>query len=259
MKRSLILLGCIVVTVLIAPWLAPADPMQTDPLNALQPPSGSHLLGTDALGRDVLSRALYGGQRTLLITSAATLVTVSLGSVLGVAAGITNGWRSQIPGAVTNALLAFPSLLLALVILTLLGIGGAPLALASGLSQAGTFARVTHSAILSIRSALYVEAASALGAPRLWVLRFHILPNIQPALLAYSGVVFSYNLLNSAALSFLGLGGEPGIPDWGVMLAEGRAALRAAPWISLVPGLAITLTVIALNQVARTWETAGRS
>lgn len=254
MKRSLAVLGFLILITLLAPWLAPADPMQTDPANALQPPSGEHLLGTDSLGRDVLSRTLYGGQRTLLITAAATIISTCLGLPLGLASGLAGGWRDSLLTAITNALLAFPSLLLALVALTLLGVGGGSLAVATGLAQVGAYARVTRSAVVAVRSTQYVEAAYALGAPRRRVLLLHILPNIQPALLAYTGVVFSYNLLNSAALSFLGLGGEPGIPDWGVMLAEGRAALRAAPWISLVPGLAITLTVTAMNHVAREWD-----
>ncbi|MBI5669917.1 MAG: ABC transporter permease [Chloroflexi bacterium] len=258
MKRSLAVLGLITIITLLAPWLAPADPLQTDPINALQPPGHDHLLGTDSLGRDVLSRALYGGQRTLLITATATIITAIVGLPLGLATGLSGGWRTSLLVAVTNALLAFPSLLLALVMLTLLGVGAAPLAVATGLAQAGAYARVVYAAVVAIRSTQFIEAAYALGASRRRVLLFHILPNIQPALLAYTGITFSYNLLNSAALSFLGLGGEPGIPDWGVMLAEGRAALRAAPWISLVPGLAITITVSAVHHLARVWEQSWR-
>ncbi len=254
MKHSLLTLGLIVSVLLAVPILFPADPMQTDPQNAMQPPTASHPLGTDMLGRDVFSRVLYGGQRTLLITITATIITIGGGAVLGLAAGLSdNRWLDTAATILTNALLALPGLLLALVILTLLGAGALPLALATGLAQVGTYARVTRAAVITIRSMQYVEAAAALGAAPRRILFQHIWPNIQPVLLAYAGVVFSYNLLNGAALSFLGLGGEPGTPDWGVMLAEGRAALRAAPWVGLAPGLAITLTVMAVNRLAREW------
>ncbi len=253
MKRALIILSLIGFFTLFASEIAPADPMETDALHQYQPPSSNHLLGTDALGRDVLSRTLYGGRRTLFVTAAATLITISGGLSLGIAAGLGRAWPDRVVTVLVNALLAFPGLLLALVVLTVLGVGALPLALATALAQVGAFARVARSAVISVRSSSYVEAAVALGATRRRILWYHILPNIQPTLLAYTTVVFSYNLLNSAALSFLGLGGEPGVPDWGVMLAEGRESLRDAPWIGLVPGLAITLTVIALNQLATAW------
>jgi ABC-type dipeptide/oligopeptide/nickel transport system permease subunit len=253
MKRSVVVLSFMGLLALFAPWLAPADPMKTDPLHQYQPPDSAHFLGTDALGRDVLSRALYGGKRTLLVTIAATLITIAGGLSLGLTTGLAGGWPEKMAMTLVDTILAFPSLLLALVILTLLGVGGFPLALATGLAQVGTFARVARSAVIGIRSLPYVEAARALGATQQRILRHHILPNIQPTLIAYATVVFSYNLLNSAALSFLGLGGEPGIPDWGVMLAEGREAFRIAPWIGVVPGMAITVTVIALNQLSTAW------
>lgn len=253
MKRAVIVLSFIALLALFAPRLAPADPMKTDPLHQYQPPDSAHFLGTDALGRDVLSRALYGGQRTLLVTTAATIITIAGGLSLGLTAGLVSAWPDKMAMAFVDTLLAFPGLLLALVILTLLGVGAFPLALATGLAQVGAFARVARSAVVGVRSSSYVEAARALGATQQRILLHHILPNVQPTLIAYTTVVFSYNLLNSAALSFLGLGGEPGVPDWGVMLAEGREAFRDAPWIGLVPGLAITVTVIALNQLATAW------
>src|SRR5262249_19293075 len=125
-----------------------------------------------------------------------------------------------------------------------------PLALATGLIQIAPFARVTRAAVSSVYATGYVEAARGLGASLSRVLLRHVLPNILSTLLAYTAVIFAYAILNSAALSFLGLGGEPGIPDWGVMLYEGRQAFRIAPWIGAAPGLAITLTVILLNRAA---------
>lgn len=232
--------------VAVAPLIAPYDPLRTEPAQQLQAPSADHWLGTDLLGRDVLSRALYGGQHTLLITALATLIALLPGVALGLLALL-----AERPVAVLiNALLAFPGLLLALLILTLLGQGALPLALATGLTQIAPCARVTRSAALSVRSLGYVEAARALGAGRWRLLRAHILPNILVTVLAYAAVIFAYAILNSAALSFLGLGGEPGTPDWGVLLYEGRQAFRTAPWIAAAPGLGITLTVILVNRAA---------
>ncbi|HEX2905309.1 MAG TPA: ABC transporter permease [Phototrophicaceae bacterium] len=251
MKPTIFVLGVLGTLFLLASWLAPFDPMQTNPAQQMQPPSREHFLGTDTLGRDVFSRLWAGGQRTLGITAAATLISVIPGLILGLIAGIFHDVLDKIIGILINALLAFPTLLLALVILTLLGPGPLALALATGFSQIGSYARMLRSAVIGVRSAQYVEAAVAAGATRWNIVREHILPNIRPTMLTYASITFGYNLLNSAALSFLGLGGEPGVPDWGVMLAEGRAVLRTAPWLSLVPGVAITMTVMAVNQLAR--------
>jgi peptide/nickel transport system permease protein len=229
--------------VIIAPAFAPYDPMQTDPPDQFQPPNAQHPLGTDLLGRDVLSRAFYGGQHTLVIAALATGIAVVPGVLLGL-------WRSRLLGVLINAVLAFPSLLLALVMMTLLGQGAFALALAIGITQIAPCARVTRAAVISVSTQRYIEAANSLGAARWRVMFRHILPNILPTLLAYTGVIFAYSILNSAALSFLGLGGEPGIPDWGVMLYEGRQAFRAAPWIAAAPGLGITLTVMLINRAA---------
>lgn len=248
MRIIFVLLILLVLLVLIAPLLAPADPMRTDTANQLQPPSSNHLLGTDLLGRDVLSRALYGGQHTLLIAALATVIAVVPGVVLGLLG--TFFWADRLIAVFINAMLAFPGLLLALLTMTLLGQGALPLALATGITQIAPCARMTRVAVISVRSLGYVDAARGLGATRLRLIAAHILPNILTIVLAYTGVIFAYAILNSAALSFLGLGDEPGVPDWGVMLYEGRQAFRSAPWIAAAPGLAITLTVILVNRAA---------
>jgi peptide/nickel transport system permease protein len=250
MRGQLLLLAVMILVVTLAPTLAPYDPMLTDSGALLQPPGREHLLGTDLLGRDVLSRVLYGGQRTLLAAVLATVTAVCPGLLIGLLTGINPGWIDKIITALLNAVLAFPGLVLALVVLTLVGVGIVPLALAVGGTQIAPYARVTRSAVMAVRSMEYVLAAEALGATRRQIVSRHILPNIQPTLIAFSLVVFSYSILNGAALSFLGLGGEPGVPDWGVMLAEGRAAFRAAPWIGFAPGVAITATVLILSNLA---------
>jgi ABC-type dipeptide/oligopeptide/nickel transport system permease subunit len=250
MWRSLIVLGIILGLALLSPVLTDFDPLKTNTDELNQPPGGIHPLGTDLLGRDVLSRLLYGGQRSLLVTALAALVAVVPGLCLGLLAGWFGGWVDQGIMTVVNTLLAFPALLLALVCLTLLGRGAVPLALATGLAQMAGYISVVRGAVIGVREQTYVEAARSIGVGNGWILVRHILPNVQGTVLAFAGVVFSYCLLNSAGLSFLGLGGEPGIPDWGVMLAESRMAFRVAPWVSIAPGLAITVTVMAVNRLA---------
>lgn len=242
-----ILIG-LVLFVLLTPTLAPYDPMQTAPVNQLAPPSSAHLLGTDLLGRDVLSGTLVGGQHTLLIAALATTIAVIPGLLIGLLAVFST--LDRLLSAFMNAILAFPGLLLALLVLTLVGQGAFALALATGVTQIAPCARVIRAAVISVRSSAYVEAARSLGASESRLIAAHILPNILPTALAYIGVVFAYAILNSAALSFLGLGGQPGIPDWGVMLYEGRQAFRTAPWIAFAPGIAITLTVMLVNRAA---------
>jgi len=249
MRWQIVVLGMVVVMSALAPDLAPYDPMQTEPAIQMQQPNAEHVLGTDLFGRDVLSRLLYGGQRTLFVAGLATYLAVTIGTAVGMAFAITNDWSSQILSAFTNAFLAFPNLLLAMVVLTMLGVGVLPLILATGVAQIAPFARVIRSTVIGVSMEMYVESGYAIGATRLHIVRFYILPNILPTALTYAAVTFAYCLLNSAALSFLGLGGEPGIPDWGIMLAEGRVAFRDAPWIALAPGLAITVTVWSINSL----------
>ena len=246
--QLMVLCGIILVTAM-ASILSPADPMRTEPDLQMQPPKFTHILGTDLLGRDVLSRLLYGGQRTLIVTTLAASLAIVVGSSVGLLAGIS---VNQVDGILSNlisALLAIPNLLLALVILTLLGSGIVPLILATGFAQIAPVARVLRAAVLAVQIQPYIEAGYAIGLKRWHIVYYYILPNIQSTLLAYGGVTFSYCLLNSSALSYLGLGGKPGIPDWGVMLAEGRNTLRDAPWVALAPGLAITITVRLINSL----------
>lgn len=247
MQRLALVLLLLAALVVVAPSFAPLDPMTTRPEAALHPPGSAHWFGTDRLGRDLFSRTLHGGQRTLLIAAASTATAVLLGVLLGTLAAIERRLVARVVTALINALLAFPGLLLALVVLTLLGGGAVSLALATGIALLAPYARLTRGAIISARSASYVEAARALGASEFHILTRHVLPTIAPTLLAYGGVTFSYSLLNNAALSFLGLSGDLGVPDWGTMLYEGRLTLRVAPWVGLAPGLAITAIVWCVN------------
>jgi ABC-type dipeptide/oligopeptide/nickel transport system permease subunit len=250
--------GLLILFALLAPALAPQDPHSTRAESQLQAPSSAHWLGTDLLGRDVFSRFLYGGQRILLIASAATILGVVPGVLLGLTAAFGHRRIDGLINGLLDALLAFPGVIFALLLLTLLG-SGTPLtvAVATGAMQIAPCARVTRAAAISVRSSGYIEAAVGCGAARAQIIRAHVLPNIAFTLLAYIVVMFSFNILNSAALTFLGLGGAPGTPDWGVMLAEGRSVFRAAPWVALAPGIGISVVVIVINWLAHSVAESG--
>lgn len=250
MRYSAAVVALLLAFVVFGPLLINHDPLAADPANQLKPPALSHILGTDLLGRDVLSRYLHGGRHTLLSAFGATVFALGAGTCLGIAAGTGMGIAVSLLKAVLTGLLALPGVVIALVVLAALGRGVIPLSLAIGLSQTAPTAVVIQAAVLTIRAQLYVEAAYALGASNNYILFAHILPNILPTLAAYGSAVFGYALLNGAALTFLGVGAAPGTPDWGVMLAEGRAVFRSAPWISIAPGLTITVIVWAVNNLA---------
>lgn len=230
-----------------APSLMPYSASRTFPDEAVQAPSSDHILGTDLLGRDVFSRVLYGGRHTLLMAGIATAISGVSGFVLGAAAALGKGLVDRGISVVLDALLAVPGLVLALTVITLLGQGDLQLALAVGLGQIARFARVSRIAILAVGTAPFVEAAYATGATHARVLVHHLLPNVASILLAYLGVLFSYAIITVGALGFLGLGGDPGRPDWGTILAEGRFVLRSAPWVTVAPSTLIFLTVLSIN------------
>jgi peptide/nickel transport system permease protein len=229
--------------------------MKTDTEAITLPPSSHHLFGTDGLGRDVLARFLYGGQRSLIITGIGVMTASIMGLATGLAASIPTIGRGG--ATLISALLALPQILVTFVILTLLGSSGLSLAVATGSAQIASYASIVHRALEQEQHQPHVEAAQALGGSRLHILFTHVLPGIKPTVLAYTGVTFSYCLLNSAAFSALGLGGELGVPDWGVMLAEGRAVFRSAPWVSVAPGVAILLTVATVNALINQTQRSG--
>ena len=231
----------------LAPFLAPGGPMAADAAQVLLPPGPEGLLGTDMLGRDILARLVWGSRWTLGTGMAALAVSVGLGLPAGLVAGTFGGRSDVVLMRLVDALLAFPSLLLAMAVVALLGPGMGPVAVAVGLAAAPAYARVARSAALEIRTQPYVEAARAVGSSHWRVMVRHVLPNATAPLVAFAATQLGWVLLNGAALNFLGLGTPPGTPEWGAMLAEGRGYLRGAPWASTFPGLALTLTVLAAN------------
>jgi peptide/nickel transport system permease protein len=241
---------CVVVLVWLAPLFSPYDPLLTDTPSQLQPPDMAHWLGTDSFGRDVLSRLLHGGQQTLLMAVGSMALAVLLGGLIGMIGGLYGGWVDALIVWVANALLALPGLILALIVLTLAGRGIGPLILAVGISQIAPVAFMVRAAVRDVRHRDYVAVAVALGATRYGLFTRHIWPNIWGNVLAYAAVTFAYCVLNGAALSFLGLGGEPSLPEWGTMLSEGRQVFRVAPWVGFGPGIAIAVTVWGANRFA---------
>jgi peptide/nickel transport system permease protein len=247
---SLALLGLIVLAAVLAPWLTSQDPREAVPGEQLEPPSGQHPFGTDLLGRDVFSRVLYGGRRTLSVALLTAGVTLGPGLAVGLLAGYTGRWVDTALMTLMDALLAFPSLLMALALIALFGSGRSQIVFAVGIAGIPAYARVTRAAVLEAQALPFIEAARAIGARPESILRRHILPAVAPLLLAFAGVTLSWAILNGAALTFLGYGGDISAPDWGVMLADGRQTFRTAPWAVIAPGAALSLTVFAINLLA---------
>jgi peptide/nickel transport system permease protein len=243
------ILAVVVLGALFAPWLAPYPPNEISLAEQLRPPSSAHPLGTDFYGRDMLSRLLYGARATLGVAALAVGLSVVAGMAVGLAAGWSRGWLGQGWVALIDLLLAFPALLLALLVVALLGAGLPTLAVAVGIAGIPSYARVVRSIGLNTRSAVYVEAARAMGASSIHILRRHLWPNAVRPAIALATVDVGRVILYVAALGFLGLGAAPPQAEWGLMLFEGRQYLATAPWTSLVPGLAIALTVVAATLV----------
>lgn len=233
----------------LAPLLTPVGPLAADTTRALLPPGTGGPLGTDLLGRDVLTRLLWGSRWTLEMGLAGLAIAVGLGLPTGLLAGFFGGRVEATLMRLADALLAFPGLLLAMAVVALMGPGWRSVAVAVGIAAAPAYARVARSATLEVRAQPYVEAAQAVGCSEWRILIRHVLPNAAATLLAFAATQLGWVLLNGAALNFLGLGGPPGTPEWGATLADGRGYLRDAPWVSGFPGLALTLTVLAANLV----------
>lgn len=250
--RAWLGLGILAATVLLsalAPLIAPHNPETIDVLHRLKPPSvqSGHLLGTDEVGRDILSRLLYGG-RVSLVVGLSTIVLGGVGgSVLGVLAGYAGGRADSLIMRVVDVQLAFPSLLLAIAILAVLGSSVTNVILVLSLASWATFCRVARAQTLAFRRAEFVEASRTIGAPPRTIVWRHVAPNILGPLLVVASFGLAANILNEASLSFLGVGVPPTVPTWGGMLGSGRAYLRLAWWVATFPGVALMLTVFAVN------------
>jgi peptide/nickel transport system permease protein len=246
---GLVILAALALMALAAPWLSPRDPIKTSPREALQAPGPRFALGSDQFGRDVASRALHGARISLTVGLIAVAIAVALGTPVGLLSGYYGGRVDGFVMRVVDVLLAFPGILLALAIVSVLSPGLNNVMIAVGLAAVPNYARLVRASVLSAREQLYVEAARALGSRDLWIVARYILPNVVAPLIITATLGLGTAILSAAALSFLGLGSQPPQPEWGRMLSEGRDYLREAWWISTVPGVGIMLTVLAMNLV----------
>lgn len=229
-------------------FISPFDPSAAHPENSLQAPNFTHWAGTDLLGRDVLSRALHGGQHTLVSAGLAAMLALAIGIVIGLRSG--RSAIDRLMDALIDVGVAMPVLLVAFMLITLLGNTPASMILAVSAGQIAPIARVTRRSVQFHALMPHIEAARAYGASEFRLLWCYLLPNALPGLAAYGCTVFAACILNGAALSFFGFGGEPGRPDWGVMLYEARQVFRTAPWVGVLPGLGITIAILLLNETA---------
>ncbi len=241
------LLTVLVLCAVFAPALAPYDPNSSDLPSALKPPSAAHLLGTDELGRDILSRLLYGARLSLLVGVEAVALALAVGVVLGAVAGFYGGKIETAIMSVMDIMLSFPSILLAIAFMTVLGRGLDKAVIAIGIVTVPHYARIVRGCVLSVKENVYVMAARSIGNGDGRLIFVHILPNVLAPIIVRATIGVSVAILEAAALGFLGLGVEPPTAEWGTMLGSGRQTIFNAPHIVTFPGLAITLTVMAFN------------
>jgi peptide/nickel transport system permease protein len=233
------------------PGLLAGDPLHADPLLVLQPPSADHWFGTDQLGRDVLDRVVHGARHSLGIGLAATAVAVTAGIVLGLLAGLTHRFADEALSRGFDALSAFPMILLALLFIAIAGPGTTSLVVAIGVATLPHYARLVRAQTFVVRRAGYVTQAVAFGDSRLRLAVRHVLPNVLGPVPVLAVIGLGESILAAAGLSFLGMGPQPPSPEWGAMLAEGRGYLHVAWWAAILPGVAVTGTVLALTVVGR--------
>ncbi len=244
---GLAIIIALIVIAIFAPFIAPYDPLQQNFRKALQPPSAEHLFGTDDVGRDILSRVIYGARISLRVGLIAVSISLSLGVLLGLIAGYYGGWVDTLISQVTDILLAFPGLLLALAIIAVLGPSLFNVMIAVGIGNIPVYIRVTRASTLSVRERDYVLAARTIGCRETGIMLRYVLPNVVPPILVLATLGVAGAILTAAGLSFIGLGAQPPTPEWGAMLTQGRQYLQRAWWFTLFPGLAIMVTVLAIN------------
>ncbi len=246
---GLVVIVLLILTAIFAPWLAPYDPYDQQLGQVLQPPSSSHLLGTDSLGRDTLSRIIFGTRNSLMVGIIAIGIAASFGMTIGIIAGYLGGWLDMFLMRVVDALMCFPMILLALVIAALLGNGLRNMMIALGIAMLPGYARLMCAQVLTVKQNDYVLAARSLGASNLRAILRHVLPNCLPPLIVLITMQMGAAILAEAGLSFLGVGLEPPAAAWGTMVNDGRSYLISNPILSIAPGVAIMLVVFSFNMV----------
>lgn len=230
------------------------DPMAGVTSDALQGPSWTHPFGTDQLGRDNYARLVYGSRLSLQAIVTAVAIALCVGSVFGLIAGFLGGFVDTVTMRVVDLLLSIPSLLLSLALITVLGPGTTNVAIAVGLASVASFARLMRAEVMRVRTATYVEAATAVGARRSQILVRHVLPNSSGPVLAMAALELGGAVLAVSSLSFLGYGAQPPTPEWGSLISAGRDYMATAWWLTVLPGLVVTAIVLSANRLARAIE-----
>ncbi|WHY83931.1 ABC transporter permease [Neobacillus novalis] len=249
-KRAIVCIFFLFIVFIIgifSPLLAPHNPEELFYESILEAPSKEHLLGTDAIGRDVLSRLIYGVRVTLTVSLMAVTITFFIGTLIGLICAYVGGWVDNVLMRIMDILLALPSIILALAIVAVLGPSLTNAMIAVGIASIPGFARIIRGAAITIKSSGFVEASRSIGSSHSWILRRQFLPNVTGILLVYTTLFIGVAILDTAALSFIGLGAQPPTPEWGTMLSEGKNYMLDAWWLATFPGLAITIVVFAVN------------
>jgi peptide/nickel transport system permease protein len=246
---GLVVIAVMIVLALLAPLLAPYDPIATSWTLVRKPPSALHWFGTDDLGRDILSRVIYGTRASLMAGAISVGIAFGVGVPVGLLSGYRGGFVDALISRITDAMLACPFLILAIALAAFLGPSLSNAMIAIGITTTPIFVRLTRGQTLNVKMEDYVEAARAVGTPPWRIAWMHILPNIMPALLVQATLSIAAAIIAEAALSFLGLGQQPPLPSWGSMLNAAQRFLTNAPWMALWPGLGIFLVVLSFNLV----------
>ncbi|WP_315710682.1 ABC transporter permease [Brenneria uluponensis] len=252
LRNKSALAGAVTVTLfitlaLLAPWLAPFDPIKTNFLAVRKPPSTLYWLGTDELGRDILSRLIWGARTSLLAGGVSVMIALVIGVPLGLIAGYWQKLWDGVISRVIEALLACPFLILAIALGAFLGPSLSNAMIAIGLSAMPIFARLTRGQVMAIRNEEYIDSARAIGLPDRWIVLRYVLPNVLSPILVQATLAIAAAIITEASLSFLGLGQQPPAPSWGAMLNTAKGYMEQSPWMSVFPGLAIFLTVQGFN------------
>ena len=246
-KTGLVVIAIYLIVAFLGPFFVPFDPLEPDLPNTLKAPSFEHFFGTDEFGRDIFSRIIMGARISLFVGVATVVISFVLGTLLGATAGYCGGKTDSIIMRIMDIKLSFPDILLAIVVVTILGPGLQNVVIAVGVQSTPMFARMIRSTVLSVKESDYVLAARGLGANNMRILFKHVLPNCMAPMIVLGTLRIGTAIITASGLSFLGLGAQPPIPEWGAMLASGRNYLRAASWVSTIPGLAIMAVVFGFN------------
>ena len=244
-----VLFGILLMSIL-APWLAPYDPLKIDMKNALLPPSKLHLLGTDNIGRDILSRVIYGGRQSIVLAAIATSMSMALGCIIGMIAGYFGSWVDVAITSISNIFQGLPGMTMMIAIAGLMGSGVTSMMLALVITSWVGFSRIVRGEVMKIKKEYFIEGLRSFGVGHMRILFYHVMPNLISSFVIIFATRIASSILSVASLSFLGLGLEPPTPDWGVMISDARMYYRTSPMLVIAPGVCIVLFSLCVNIIA---------